>query len=50
MVKIKMTYMDLEEKEQIIDELSKIFIVRNISREYIRPKANDVYVELEIKR
>lgn len=50
MVKIKMTYRDLQEKEQVMNELRKIFIVRNVSKEYIRPKANDVYVDVEIRK
>lgn len=49
MIKIKMTYKDLHEKEKAINELKKIFIVRNVSKEYIRAKGNDVYVDVDIK-
>lgn len=50
MIKIKMTYKDLQEKEQALDKLRKIFIIKSISKDYTRSKASDVYVDVEVRQ
>lgn len=50
MIKIKMTYKDLQEKEQALDKLRKIFIIKSISKEYARAKASDLYVDVEVRQ
>ena len=48
LIKVKLTYRDLKEKEEALKALERIFIVKNISKEYSRKKASDVYVDLEL--
>lgn len=49
MVKIKLTYKDSQEREETLKALEQIFVVKKLSKEYIRNKAVDVYAELELK-
>lgn len=48
MIKVKLTYKDLHEKNRLLDELKRTCIVKSISKEYPRSKATDIYIDLEL--
>jgi len=48
LIRFKLTYRDLKEKEEAIKALERIFVVKNISKEYNRKKASDIYVDVEL--
>jgi hypothetical protein len=51
MIKIKATYSSLEEKEKLIRELSRVFNVVKVSKDYPRGNKalNDIYVDINAK-
>jgi len=49
MIKLTLTYKDLQEKEDAINKLSRLFVVKSISKEYKRAKGNDIYLIVDNK-
>lgn len=49
MIKLTMSYNDLQEKRKLLEGLKGILVIQSISKEYERKSHKEVYVKGELK-
>lgn len=49
MIKLTMSYNDLQERRKMLEGLKEILIIKSVSKEYERKNHKEVYVKGELK-